>query len=163
VVTIPRENITGFTSILLKLSRDYDTTELIREIRTLDPRLLIFLQELRRIHITIIEDDNKPWQTSLQRHDEPRGRLVTLHQGLNQLSYRIFCQLVKNLPGDPKRVGLTQSGLLLAFPADATNRPTIESQKVYAFLPIRNYGFKVGSILSLRRYNNSHILVSTSK
>jgi hypothetical protein len=147
--TFPAKNLPGFTSIILELSTDCDTSELIREIKILDPRLLIFLQKLKRFDITINEDGNLPWQTSLQRRDEPSGnigeQLVTLYQKSNRLLYRIFRLQVTNLPHDPKRSGLRQSELLLAFPLSDSNKPKIESQNVYAFLPIRDYGFKVRS------------------
>lgn len=143
----PAKIMPGFTSILLKLSQDCNVIELVQEIKALDPRLLIFLQKLKIINIAIQEGGKDPWQTSLQRRDEQTGdiaqQLVTLHEKSRRLSYRIFRFQVKNLPDDPKRVGIKQSELLLAFPLDDFNKPKIQSQNVYAFLPIRDYGFKV--------------------
>jgi hypothetical protein len=143
----PAKALHGFTSILLQLSQDYDVTELIREIKALDPRLLIFLQKLKKINIKIIEGGIDPWETSLERHDEPgrdgRQQLVTLSHRSSLLTYRIFRLQVKQLPHDPKRAEFTESELLLAFPLSDPNESKIESQNVYAFLPIRDYGFKV--------------------
>jgi hypothetical protein len=42
----------GYTSILLQLSDDYNPEELVAEIKSLDPRLLIFLRNLRQINVT---------------------------------------------------------------------------------------------------------------
>ena len=143
----PATTLPGFTSILLKLSDDCDVTELIQEVKSLDPRLLIFLQKLKRVNITINENTNLPWKTSLERRDDSSGddgqELATLYNKSIPLPYRIFRFQVKQLPPDVKRFGVTQSELLLAFPLDGPNKQTIKSQDVYAFLPIRNYGFKV--------------------
>jgi hypothetical protein len=143
----PAVTLPGFTSILLKLSDDCDVTELIQEVKSLDPRLLIFLQKLKRVNITIYEKTNPPWETSLERRHESSGddgqELATLYEKSIPLSYRIFRFQVEQLPPNLKRVDNTQSELLLAFPLNGPSGPTIKSQNVYAFLPIRNYGFKV--------------------
>jgi len=43
----PGRRLAGYTSILLQLSKDYGPRQLITEIQSLDPRLLIFLRQLR--------------------------------------------------------------------------------------------------------------------
>jgi hypothetical protein len=143
----PAKALPGFTSIILKLSKECNVENLIKDIKVLDPRLLIFLQKLKRVDITIDDDGSGPWKTTLQRHDDASGsleqQLVTLYQKSSRLLYRIFRLQVADLPYDPKRDGLKESELLLAFPLDASNKPKIESQNVYAFLPIREYSFKV--------------------
>ena len=172
----PAQKLPGFTSILLKLSNDCDLIELIREIKALDPRLLIFLQKLTRVNIRIIEGGKQIWGTSLELHGKHRGygsqQHVTLRQWSNLFTYKIFRLQVDQLPQDPKRPDITKSEVILAFPVDTTrvesrNDPAnkcsiagmehqdvtekvpitsrIESQNVYAFLSIRDYGFKVCS------------------
>ncbi|KAH8820670.1 hypothetical protein F5884DRAFT_745017 [Xylogone sp. PMI_703] len=142
----PRETTHGVTSILMKLSDFCDVRELMYEIKALEPRLLIYLQKLKRIKITINEDSDGLWETTLDRHDQAKGsdgqQLVTLYHGPTPLSYRIFHFRVKDLPDDPKRTGHTESELVLAFPMNDERKPMIESQNVYAFLPVRDYGFK---------------------
>ncbi|KAF2396452.1 hypothetical protein EJ06DRAFT_240603 [Trichodelitschia bisporula] len=142
----PAKTLPGYTSILLQLSQDCDVEELIQEIKSLDPRLLIFLQKLRQINILIKRDDDLPWRSALERLDEPtinkKHQLITLHHRSKVLPYLIFRLQVGNLPKDPKREGISQSELLLAFPLDGSGQPRIEPQNVYAFLPVRDYGFK---------------------
>jgi len=80
---------------------------------------------------------------------------ITLVQDDVALRYIFRRHTVKNLPSESKRQGCSWSDIALAFPIESDGRPRIGLQKVYAFLPIREYGFKVskepnGSFFSLR-------------
>jgi len=145
----PAEVIPGVTSMVMKLDPECNTTELIREIQSLDSRLLIFLQNLKRINIQVTEEGNYTWKTSLERHDEVSGsksyQLVTLRHGKIRHSYSVFSHKVINLPSEKNRVNITQSQILLAFPIQDEQEARVDPQRVYAFLPIRDYGFKVWS------------------
>jgi hypothetical protein len=140
----PYESKAGFTSMCLQLASHCDTMELLIDLVYLDSRLLIFLRRLREINITVDETVRK-----LRREDRITSageELITLQeQDSGGRTYKIIHHLAKNLPFDPKRPDCNQSEILLAFPLDEFNQPQIESQNVYAFLPIRDYGFKVST------------------
>ena len=144
----PKPTIPGFTSILLEISDNYNTKELLHELMKLDSKLLIFLQKLRRVDVTIFEDSGVPWKRTLSRsdnNDERNGdeQVVTLDNNGQQVSYVTVRFSVKNMPTEPKREGCTRSEIMLAFPIFEDIRVEFDSQQVYSFLPIRDYGFKV--------------------
>lgn len=131
----------------LQLAEDCNTSELINDIKSLDPRLLIFLRKLREINITVQETPFPIWKTTLRCQDleTTEGKeLVKLLQDGDSRLYKIIHHPISGLPPEPKRPGCHESEILLAFPLDQFEEPLIASQNVYAFLPIRNYGFKVG-------------------
>ncbi|KAF2119069.1 hypothetical protein BDV96DRAFT_643225 [Lophiotrema nucula] len=143
----PKERRPGYTSIVLKLSRSCNTEELIQDVLALDPRLLVFLQNLKRVNITIKEMAKFDQKTYLDRQNALNDttsncQIVTLHHQMTPLSYRTFRIPVRGLPPEPSRPDHTDSEILLAFPIKDYGSPKIESQSVYAFLPIRDYGFK---------------------
>jgi len=146
--SFPRRRLSGYTSILLQLSKSYDPEELVDEIKALDPRFLIFLRQLKEVKITCNNKNGKVWESTLGRCDMPRGsnrqNIVDLRYNSASSSYQITKYPVDLLPLEPKRPACTLTEILLAFPVKTPGEPWIESQKVYAFLPIRDYGFKVG-------------------
>ncbi|KAJ4321823.1 hypothetical protein N0V84_005118 [Fusarium piperis] len=139
----------GFTSILLDMEPGQHHSGLLQELRTFDPRLLIFLRKLKKIDISILEKGKPPWKTTLARGDD--NEAFSKHHDLQRLSlcrdseklrFVVTRHSVTGLPDDPKRPGCTDSEILLAFPTADDGSPCISSQHVYAFLPIRDYGFK---------------------
>jgi hypothetical protein len=66
------------------------------------------------------------------------------------MKYIVMRHRARNLPSEQKREGVSESELLLAFPVDENNEPKLDPQQVFAFLPIRDYGFKVGQGHDLR-------------
>ncbi|KAF2797554.1 hypothetical protein K505DRAFT_298205 [Melanomma pulvis-pyrius CBS 109.77] len=134
-----------FTSIMLQISKDYDQEELIQEMKTMDPRYLMFLKRLQKIYIVISKPDVPVWKTTLSRAEEKEndGRhRITLGHGDRQMPYLVCKHIAKSLPPEPKRNRGSESPILLAFPITNTQEAIIEPQQVYAFLPIRDYGFK---------------------
>jgi hypothetical protein len=140
----PYESKAGYTSMCLQLADHCDTMELLIDLAYLDSRLLIFLRRLREINITADETVGK-----LRREDRTTSdgeELITLqehHSGSR--TYKIIHHLATDLPFDPKRPDCNQSEIILAFPFGDSNERQMESQNVYAFLPIRDYGFKVST------------------
>ena len=137
----------GKTSVLLQLSADYNTDELEQELKALDPRLLLFLRKLKQIDIVIINKRRDIATSTLKRSDVPASvdgaNMIDLKHDFTLSRFKIIKRPVENMPDDSKREGCTISQLLLAFPISLRGEPWIAPQKVYAFLPIRDYGFKV--------------------
>ena len=133
----------GFTCIFLQLSPDCDEGRIIQELKNLDPRMLIFLRQLREINITVTEKSHKPWSRKLQRCDkvEDGMRIITLLGDGKAWRYLVTKHLVTGLPEEKKRPQCSESEILLGFPlADFQKESPKEIQSVYAFLPVRCYG-----------------------
>jgi hypothetical protein len=133
------------TSFYLQLARDYDAQELIADLQSLDARLLIFLRRLRKIVVTIVWANDQISTKKLTRTEERiEGKeAIHLSQDGTQMKYTVMRHRARNLPSEQKREGVSESELLLAFPVDENNELKLDLQQVFAFLPIRDYGFKV--------------------
>ncbi|KAL2408478.1 hypothetical protein ABEF93_003919 [Exophiala dermatitidis] len=138
----PEPTDPSWTSMLLQLSPGYEEKQLLHDLKTFDPRMLIFLRRLKKVKI-VIHRAGPVWQTTLtkklQRNDQETA--IELTQDHKTLRYMVSSYLAENLPAEPKRPGARSSQIMLAFP-DCNGAEAIESQKVYAFLPVRDYGFK---------------------
>lgn len=151
----PENRHTGFTSILLELHQTLNPDALVRELKSLDGRLLMFLQNLKDVEIDVFAH----YQSSilaLRRQDSTsayRGFQSRIVQPDHFSPYLLFRYPVLDLPPQTRRKGRTESEIVLAFPskgpsvisasAPSERRHLVETHKVYAFLPIRDYGFKV--------------------
>jgi len=136
-----------WTSFYLQLARDYDTRELLSDLRSLNACLLIFLRRLRTIVVTIVGPNEQITTKELTRTEGliEGQEAIHLSQDNTQMSYIVMRHRARNLPAEQKREGVSESEILLAFPVDENNQPKLDSQQVFAFLPIRDYGFKVSS------------------
>lgn len=141
----PQSTSPDVTSMLLEFSPSYDHSKLITELKGLDTRMLIFLQKLREVNVQIDMPGRPPWRTSLKKSEKviEGNSVVTLIQDTEAFAYTISKHTAENMPSDPRRQGQKRSEILLAFPTTNTQTKTLEPQQVYAFLPIRDYGFKV--------------------
>jgi hypothetical protein len=142
----PKEPIPGYTSFYLKLAADYDEAELVRDIRSLDSNLLIFLRRIREINLRITTSDDYTWSARLTRNDTWDGKnlFTVLSRGDSATRYLVRKHVVIHNTPEKKRPSCSESEMLLAFPDfNCFNKTQITSQSVYAFLPIRDFGFKV--------------------
>jgi hypothetical protein len=134
------------TSFHLSLSPECNKQELAQEVLALDARMLVFLRQLRQINIRIESSNGSPMTRSLSRLPDttgPLGTTVILRQDTSIFRYLVSKHRVTGLPADPKRKDIHESEVLLAFPVNHKLEPKLEPQQVYAFLPIRDYGFQV--------------------
>ncbi|KAL6365750.1 hypothetical protein LRP88_00325 [Fusarium phalaenopsidis] len=128
----------GGTSMRLQLSHDCDRRRLLEEMTSFDPNILIFLRTLEQITLTVT-DSNGHSKRVLRRVREPNA-IKILENEKEIFHYATFTHTVPIMPYEPKREGITQSEILLAFPVHDT--PSLSTaHQVYAFLPIRSYGF----------------------
>lgn len=155
-----------YTSFFLQLSDDYDEEELVQAIMNFDAAIMIFLRRLRVINFQITKADGTEWTRKVYRteyYDENSQHVVVLHSGDTDLRYISTTLEVKDLPQDSQRPGTSCSQLQLAFPVtDFPKEPNYGSENVYAFLPVRNYGFKVTTYLNLflLHFSSSLVLVA---
>jgi hypothetical protein len=148
----PKHPLPGFTSIFLRLSQKWDSDRFIEELKGFDARLLMFLQTLETVDIHISELDGTS-SIMLQRENEgtEHNNLQVLNSQPDPFSpYLRFRFLVSGLPYDEKREGHHQTEIFLAFPSNTSystagveNIVSQETHQVYAYLPIRDYGFSV--------------------
>lgn len=135
----------GFTSIFLQLAMDYNDAELTQELASFDSRLLIFLRRLRRIEITVNTGTNTLDTKVLTRRDIS-STITELAIANKVAKHFVHRHAVTGLPHEDRRPGITSSDILLAFPFESNGRdtqPIIARQPLFAFLPVRNYGFPV--------------------
>jgi hypothetical protein len=151
----PKTRLAGFTSIFLQLRPTLDLNILVRELEGLDGRILMFLQNLKEVEVEVFADYGNS-SVTLRRQDG-----VSVYNELpcrrlepdNFSPYTLFRFPVSNLPSEVKRKDCTDSEIFLAFPSiyshatsaspQSRKLPILSTHKVYAFLPIRDYGFKV--------------------
>ena len=141
----PRTARPKWTSFYMQFSETYDKEEVVRDIKSLDPRMLIFLRRLRKIHLRVIQN-GRTWETHLRRTDgdEKQGLVISLTRDVESLRYLVRRHIIGELPFEEKRPGCSESEVLLAFPiADTAKTQHCNPQSVYAFLPIGDCGFKV--------------------
>jgi hypothetical protein len=136
----------------MRLSAQYNEHELIDELRSFDPRMMMFLRRLKRIKINIHLDNGDVWSRRLGRKDgflrrqNTDERVTQLEHDGNTMRYIVTDHDVSELPTEEKRPGVSKSKIILAFP---TNDGEPEPQQVYAFLPIRDFGFRVSCRFSI--------------
>ena len=156
----PEPTLQDYTSFFLQLSKDCDQEELIQELLNFDPALMIFLRRVKVINLQVARPDGTDWVRKLHRTEsvENDDEVVVLHSGEISLRYITRTHRVEGLPHNAQRPDCVFSELHLAFPVtDFNKKPHLGSQNVYAFLPIRNYGFKV-KISALLSHCKSHLV-----
>ncbi|KAF4446705.1 putative Heterokaryon incompatibility protein [Fusarium austroafricanum] len=141
----PQETLSRQTSILLQLRSDSDELELVHEVCNLEAPLLLFLRRIEEIKISV-HHTKKSFSTILKRQQTPMtasllARVVL--KGSHSCDYWVSQYHVPKLPYDPRRDGSQGSTISIAFPVKVAPQVSdLETQHVYAFFPIRDYGFK---------------------
>lgn len=143
----PHHHTPGFTSIVLKLSPNCNVGDLIKDIKQIDCRLLLFLRRLKRFNLKVREHDGQVWTSTLSRTNQRKAipglpEVVLLHQNDLSQSYYVVRHQIDNLPAEPKRQGISKLDMALAFPMQVETSELV-TQNIYSFLPIRDFGFKV--------------------
>ena len=146
------------TTIRLEMMPEYSEDELVSELRAIDANILLFLRRLARITISVDKDTHDCWTTSMSKDTVPllgsagaSMHTVTLRKDAEVRVHLVSTYLVQDIPPEQKRPGICQSKITLAFPIEETNDIQRPSQLVYAFLPIRDFGFKVRRLFPLPR------------
>lgn len=144
------------TRMTLTLLDSLDYPDLLSQFDDLPNTLLLFLKKLGKI---IIDTDGVPDEapqvtTYSCQLDESIHRAIVLEVceqegeelATESLHYHITRKSLYNLPLDGKR-DYNTAEVVLAFPVDDTDStPLIYNNEVYAYLPIRDFGFPVSLI-----------------
>jgi len=145
----PSSKQSSGTSMQLQLSSDCDKTTLREEISSFDSNILIFLRRLKEINLSV-----HSWPRNsvrkLRRIDGQLGSnlkdIKILENGKQIQYYAVYQHTISGMPVEPKRPDSNESDIVMAFPiteSDSAGIEQITSYPVFAFLPIRNYGFRV--------------------
>lgn len=161
--TFPADNETDNSQFYLQLSKENTSQaeqDLLQQLRSFDSTLLLFLRKLKKIEILVDDHDwTKRYTNHVTRFDTFAygGELITIKKHWTKrkkadetLQYLVVRHNTSDMPIEAKRKGMAASEVVLAFPFIA-DKPAFHTQKAYAFLPIRDSGFRV--ILSLHPGN----------
>lgn len=149
--------------------RQQETT--LQQFRELQATFLLFMKNLQRIEVSMYEE-NKVSSTTFSMHRQGHDR-VTLERQTTESGnvqrhmqhYHIFKGTTSGLPQSENRTytaaelsnkTYANADVVLAFPLTPDSVPIVETQDVFAFLPIRNMGFPV-ELLFLRTSQNANI------
>ena len=134
----------GWTSFYL--SPVEDSEKITAYINDIKPSLLLFLRQLRQMTIKIELSGAGRKLIELTRKDVDTD-IVVLKDSRSSLAERLLMvkHMTKTYTEETKRMGIEESEILLVFPLTELEMPKIEqhAQPVYAFLPIKSFGFTV--------------------
>jgi len=135
------------TSIVLELAPDCNGKAVFNELRTYDSRILVFLRRLRRLEISADECPVRlgGFKKVLRRlsSSEADPRMMLLQNNTEKKKYLVWRHTATGMPKEERRPGIDSSEIVVAFPLGRNgDEPILEEQSVYAFLPVRDYGFK---------------------
>lgn len=140
------DRVADHTQFLLELKsqRDYDVIK--EELNSIEPDMLLFLRNLDQVHISI-RGLNKQYRRKITRLD-PRydGETVKISvqsDAVHSKEYIVHRYTAKKLPPVPQREGIDSSEVVIAFTVDNEATPVFTTQKVFAFLPVDDFGFRV--------------------
>lgn len=134
-------------------SISYD--ELVDEFNNIPDNLLLFLSTLEELKITIHGRGHTTSVTTFQKTEEAGAGMVKLIKTVENpddrnasdvtvTQYRIVKRELSDLPIDRVRPDIHECEVVLAFPVE-NGHPLISPQNVFAFLPIRSFGFSVSN------------------
>ena len=163
--TFPVEAKEGHTNFLLELALQsagqLSEKQLRLQLRGLDHALLLFLRKLRQI--SILSDDGcgigGKWTRHIRREDQELygGQMVTIGEHKKRYrkledatDYMLVRHIAEGMPLAKRRAGITTSEVVLAF-SFKNSKPTFFKRKAYAFLPIRESGFRVSFTFKVMR------------
>lgn len=143
----PETELPGNTTFYLVLSEHFAEDDLVKALKDFDHRMLLFLRQLKEINI-IITNENRSvtHEKKLRREHDSKEKIsrVLLRPGDTEWEYAAIDHTFCPHPTEPKRPECKQSTVRLAFPMTSHElQKQYDSQSVYAYLPIKDYGFPV--------------------
>lgn len=140
------DRVAHHTQFLLELKATSDYTDILLELESIEPNLLLFLRSLGQIRIST-PDTSKLYRRIITKSDAKYGgETVTISSGGDRVTHKKYVvhrHIALQLPPDSRRGGVTSSEVVIAFKVKNETNPSTATQKVFAFLPIDNFGFRV--------------------
>ncbi|KAF4442132.1 hypothetical protein FACUT_2240 [Fusarium acutatum] len=139
------ERVVDHTQFLLELKsqRDYDAIK--EELNSIEPDMLLFLRNLDQVHISICGLNKQYRRKTTRLHPRYDGETVKISvhgDAVTSKEYIVHRYTVENLPAVPQREGIDSSKVVIAFTVDNEASPVSTTQKVFAFLPVDDFGFR---------------------
>ncbi|KAI9641115.1 hypothetical protein NHQ30_010545 [Ciborinia camelliae] len=141
------------TRTILYLHEDEDQEALCQDLLKLPDTLLLFLKKLQRLTIKFELPDKEIQSIQFSLSSNKKGRFDNIVQiktavagtksSVTLKSFWVKKRRAANLPADSARHDIHEAEVVLAFPIDENDAPVIETQDVFAFLPLRKVGYKV--------------------
>jgi hypothetical protein len=125
----------------------------VQDIEALPDTFLLFLLKLKKIKISVYDPavEAKHTEYSVILGSESNVEVI-VHEVIvgNDVNRRtsqfhVFKRNIEGLPEDAARPGHNAAEVVLAFPVGQDNNPIETQQYTFAYLPLRNLGFNVGS------------------
>jgi HSP90 family molecular chaperone len=147
----------GVTTRFTLTPRDNSSFEQrVADVEALPQTFLLFLSKLRTITIDVVYPSGSPRRTSYSRSEAKGTNLTTIIKERTALfaatrttqKFHVFTKRVENLPKEATRPDIQSADVVLAFPLDHNDVPLENHQYTYAYLPLRNLGFKVRFLAS---------------
>lgn len=138
----------GWTSFYIHLSPIEDPKVIMSYFEDIKPSLLLFLRELQHITIEIqMSDSVQNRQIEISRYHTKTDLVFLEDSRTSQEIFLTIKHMTKTFTKEPKRLGIEESEVVLAFPLTEKGEPKIEPQNVCAYLPVKSFGSSV-SILN---------------
>lgn len=148
------------TTILLLPLANKTFAPILDDFRNISSTLLLFLRKLKKIELTITGLMPEDLRTSILKtllcNKSEDGRVAIISEMSSDSfqspkidKYYMFEQ-IRDMPlnsNGERRKGVRKTEISLAFPVDSDGNPCNSTREVHAFLPIRDFGFKVRSDL----------------
>ncbi|KAF2137387.1 uncharacterized protein K452DRAFT_110481 [Aplosporella prunicola CBS 121167] len=138
------------TRMTLTLLHPLDFTQRSQELTSLPDTLLLFLTRLKSIGVCICPSSGDAVSIIYSGCQDPEQRMekiekrTSINGGDWSSEIRRFYvnrTLTNDLPYDAARKHTDKATTVLAFPVDPMDRPFIQKQHVFAYLPLRQVGF----------------------
>ncbi|KAI3045489.1 hypothetical protein CBS76997_4576 [Aspergillus niger] len=138
------------TSMYARFAPRADERIVFHDLDVVGAKILTFLRKLRELnlHIELQSGDRICYNVARQDTTSPDGLCMTqltftgeMFPVAQRKTYVVCRYEVKEMPQERKRPGRQTTELRIAFPVDDFGQPVLESQDVYAVLPVRSYGF----------------------
>lgn len=134
------------TQMTLFLIEPDDFQRRVQDFASIPDPLILFLSKLQRIEVSIQMDKNSSnviYECLEDENDSITKLVKNVDNTISEKSYYIVKETFSDLPPDAARKNRNSAEVILAFPITEDSRPIIEPQKVFSFLPVRDFGFKV--------------------
>lgn len=139
------------TRLTLTLIKATDFNSRCDDLSNIPDTFLLFFSKLKQLTVKI-NPAQGPTKTIVHKLVESQRTCIrkTITVGQNsrveEQFFHVFTKPVSNLPDDESRPSNKEATIVLAFPVDQSDKPILEEQYTYAFLPLRKTGFTVRRI-----------------
>ncbi|PVH80366.1 hypothetical protein DL98DRAFT_628772 [Cadophora sp. DSE1049] len=145
------------TRMTLTLAQGTDYNDMISQIQDVPEDFLLFLSTLKRLEINLHQPNLRVISTKFCKSDGSDDGKIRLTKTIEDSNdggtsstiekiYYITKKELSHLPRERVRQDIHDCEVVLAFPLDIAGgitRPLISDQHVFAFLPIRKFGFSI--------------------